>query len=107
MEYDEYRQTYFAHPAPAYAEGTGTREWSISGEWLTLLLGRTGAPANVEVTLVMESPGEAEALQRAFIEAGGTGPSPSNQLMYEPVRSCSVRDPFGTELLIIAPVGDR
>ena len=140
MEYDEYRQKYFAHPAPAprfrfagtfgvtlyfqeynsavdyysrvlgppaYAEGTGTRGWSISGGWLTLLQARTGAPANVEVTLVMESPGEAEALQRAFIEAGGTGPSPSNQLMYEPVRSCSVRDPFGTELLIIAPVGNR
>ena len=50
----------------------------------------------------METPAEAERLQRAFIEAGGEGPAPTDQLMYEPIRSCPVRDPFGTELLIIS-----
>ena len=85
---------------PLYVEGEGTRGWPVGGGWLTLLRGYGGNPRNVEVTLEMGSPDEAERLQRAFIDAGGTGPSPSNELMYVPVRSCAVRDPFGTELLI-------
>lgn len=92
---------------PAYVEGEGTRGWSIGSGWLTLLRGKSGAPQNVEVTFRLETPEEAERLQRAFIEAGGEGPAPSDQLMYEPIRSCPVRDPFGTELLIISPLDDE
>jgi hypothetical protein len=89
---------------PAYVEGEGTRGWAIGSGWLTLLRGESGNPRNVEVTLQVETPEEAERLQRAFIEAGGEGPTPSDQLMYEPIRSCPVRDPFGTEILIISPL---
>jgi hypothetical protein len=88
---------------PAYVEGKGTKGWPIGPGWLTLLRGKSGNPRNVEVTLQMETLEEAERLQRAFIEAGGEGPSPSDELMYESVRSCPVRDPFGTEILIISP----
>ncbi len=98
---DYYRQVL---GPPAYVEGEGTRGWSIGSSWLTLLRGKSGNPQNVEVTLQLETPEEAERLQRAFIEAGGEGPAPSNQLMYEPIRSCPVRDPFGTELLIVSPL---
>ena len=90
--------------SPAYVEGEGTRGWPIGSGWLTLLRGKSGNPRNVEVTLQLESPEEAERLQRAFIEAGGEGPTPSDELMYEPIRSCPVRDPFGTEVLIISPL---
>lgn len=90
---------------PAYVEGEGTRGWQVGAGWLTLLRGKSGGPRNVEVTFQMETPQEAERLQSAFIEAGGEGPAPSDQLMYEPIRSCPVRDPFGTELLIISHLG--
>jgi hypothetical protein len=50
----------------------------------------------------MKTPQEAERLQSAFLEAGGNGASPSDQLMYDPVRYCPVQDPFGTAILIIA-----
>ncbi len=89
---------------PAYVEGEGTRGWQIGSGWLTLLRGKSGNPRNVEVTFELETPEEAESLQRAFIGAGGEGAAPSDQLMYAPVRSCPVRDPFGTELLIIGPL---
>jgi len=92
---------------PAYVEGEGTRGWQIGSGWLTLLQGKSGSPRNVEVTLQMETPEEAERLQRAFIKAGGEGSAPSNQLMYEPIRSCPVIDPFGTEILIISPLIGR
>ena len=92
--------------SPHYVEGEGTRGWRVGGGWLTLLRGYRGSPRNVEVTFEMGSPGEAERLQRAFIEAGGTGPPPSDELMYVPVRSCPVRDPFDTELLITARLDD-
>jgi hypothetical protein len=65
---------------------------------------RSGNPWNVEVTFRLETPVEAERLQRAFIEAGGEGPTPTDQLMHEPIRSCPVCDPFGTELLIISRI---
>jgi hypothetical protein len=91
---------------PAYVEGKGTKGWAIGSGWLTLLRGESGNPRNVEVTLQVETPEEAERLQRAFIEAGGEGPAPSEQWMYEPIRSCPVRDPFGTEILILSPLVD-
>jgi len=91
---------------PAYTEGSGTQGWQIGSGWLTLLRGKSGAPQNVEVILDMETPEEAERLQIAFIKAGGEGPAPSNQLMYEPIRFCPVRDPFGTNILIISSLED-
>lgn len=90
----------------AYVEGKGTRGWQIGPGWLTLLQGKSSAPHNVEVILEVETPEEADRLQRAFIEAGGDGPVPSDQLMYEPVRFCPVRDPFGTDILIICSLSD-
>ena len=89
---------------PAYAEGSGTRGWKVGETWLTLLAGGDGAPRNVEVPIVASTPAEAERLQRAFIDAGATGPHPADQLMYEPIRSCPVVDPFGTHLLVYAPL---
>ena len=89
---------------PAYIEGKGTRGWQIGNTWLTLLKSETGNPLNVEVVFVMSSIHEAERLQAAFIEAGGEGEIPSDQLMYEPVRYCPVRDPFGANILIICPL---
>lgn len=90
---------------PAYVEGKGTRGWPIGSGWLTLLQGKSGAPRNVEVTFRMENPEEAERLQRAFIEAGADGPAPSDQLMYEPIRSCPVRDPYGLTEINVRPHG--
>ena len=92
---------------PAYAEGSGTRGWPIGSGWLTLLKGRDGSPRNVEVTFQLESIDEAERLQRALIAAGGEGTPPTDELMYEPIRSCPVRDPFGVDLLVIAPLPHR
>lgn len=89
---------------PAYVEGGGTKGWPIGPGWLTLLRGNSGGPQNVEVSFRMETPEEAEKLQRAFIEAGGQGPAPSDQIMYQPVRFCPVSDPFGTEILIVRPL---
>jgi hypothetical protein len=54
--------------------------------------------------LMMESPQEADRLQQAFIGAGGEGPEPQDALMYEPVRVCPVRDPFGTQIMIYSRI---
>ena len=89
---------------PAYVEGEGTKGWQIGSDWLTLLRGKSGSPKNIELTFRMETPLDAEKLQQAFIEAGGQGTDPSDQLMYEPVRLYPVCDPFGTEILIIASI---
>jgi hypothetical protein len=89
---------------PGYVQGEGTRGWQIGAGWLTLLKGKSGNPRNVEITFEMESVGEAEKLQRAFIEAGGHGEAPSDQLMYVPIRSCPVVDPFGMHILIVSPL---
>ncbi|UCH59456.1 MAG: hypothetical protein JSV61_14740 [Anaerolineales bacterium] len=89
---------------PAYKEGQGTHGWRIGDTWFTLLKGRQGNPANVEINFVMATPAEAERLQAAFIAAGGVGEPPSDQFMYIPVRYCPVRDPFGTEILIFSPL---
>ena len=89
---------------PAYVEGDGTRGWRIGKGWLTLFKANAGTPSNVEITFEVETPDEAEALQRAFIKAGGQGDDPSDQLMYIPIRYCPVTDPFGTEIIIISPL---
>lgn len=89
---------------PAYVEGPDTRGWPIGGGWLTLLRATRGNPRNVEITLELETAWAAEALQQAFLAAGATGPAPSDQLMYRPIRSCPVVDPFGLEIMITAPL---
>jgi hypothetical protein len=89
---------------PAYVEGAGTRGWRIGQGWLTLLMGKSGEPRNVEITFMMSSPAEAEALQHAFINAGGSGSPPSDEFMYELIRYCTVSDPFGVDILIISPL---
>jgi hypothetical protein len=89
---------------PVYVEGEGTRGWRIGDSWLTLFHSNEGDPHNVEVPFVMKTPAEADRLQRTIIEAGGMGDDPSDQLMCEPIRLCPVRDPFGTDILIICPL---
>jgi hypothetical protein len=91
--------------SPAYVEGEATRGWRIGSGWLTLLQGKQGNPRNVEIGFEVETPEEAEALQRTFLAAGAKGPEPSDQLMYRPVRYCPVQDPFGVEILIVAALG--
>ncbi len=87
---------------PAYIEGQGTRGWQIGQGWLTLLQGKSGNPSNIEISFVVATPSDAEKLQDDFIDAGGSGPTPSDELMYEPIRYCAVTDPFGVNLLIIS-----
>jgi hypothetical protein len=88
----------------SYVEGDGTRGWPVGAGWLTILKGNQGNPRNVEITFELGTVGEAEGLQRAFIATGADGPAPSDQLMYRPVRSCPVVDPFGVEIMIIRPL---
>ena len=92
---------------PAYVEGIGTRGWRLGNTWLTLFMGKAGNPLNMELNIVMQTPAEADRLQAAFIEAGGVGEAPSDELMYEPVRFCAVQDPFGTNILIISPLAQE
>jgi uncharacterized glyoxalase superfamily protein PhnB len=87
---------------PAYVEGSDTRGWRIGDGWLTLLKGENGTSRHVEVQLQVATPEEAERLQGSFIEAGGIGAAPSDQLMYEPIRSCPARDPFGVDWLVFS-----
>ena len=89
---------------PVYVEGEGTRGWPIGNGWLTLLMGSQGNPQNVEITLELETAAEAEGLQAAFVKSGANGQAPSDQLMYRPVRCCPVVDPFGLQIMIIAPL---
>ncbi|TAK10674.1 MAG: hypothetical protein EPO32_14565 [Anaerolineae bacterium] len=91
---------------PGYVEGENTHGWRIGDAWLTVFPAKAGAPANVDVTLMLDSPAAAEALQAAFLAAGATGQPPSDQLMYEPLRYCGITDPFGTQILIVARLGD-
>ena len=92
---------------PAYVEGIGTRGWRLGNTWLTLFKGNAGNPQNMELNIVMQTPAEADRLQAAFIEAGGVGEAPSDEMMYEPVRFCAVQDPFGTNILIISPLAQE
>ena len=85
---------------PAYIEGEFTRGWQIGNTWLTLLKGKDGNPQNVEVMIYMQTLQEVASLKDAFVNAGGIGSDPADQLMYERVHSCSVIDPFGTNILI-------
>lgn len=86
----------------AYQEGDSTRGWKIGTGWLTLLRGKNGNPQNMEISFELDSPEQAAALQQAFIQAGAWGFPPEDTLMYEPVRVCPVRDPFGVDIMIFA-----
>ncbi|MFC2065413.1 VOC family protein [Chloroflexota bacterium] len=85
---------------PSYFEGEFTRGWRIGATWLNLVKGKEGSPQNVEVMLVMDSPAGVDSLREAILKAGGDAGQTADQLMYEPVYSCSARDPFGTEIMI-------
>ena len=87
---------------PGYVEGEDVRGWRIGSGWLTLLKSNQGDPQNTEFTILMETVEDAERLHAAFIKHGGQGNPPSDELMYEPIRYCSVVDPFGTSILIIS-----
>ena len=87
---------------PAYVEGGSTRGWEIGEGWLTLLRGKEGNPKNIEIMFEVEGAKEAEQMQKAFIQAGGTGPEPSDELMYHAVRYCPARDPFGVDILVFS-----
>lgn len=87
---------------PAYVEGRFTNGWRIGNIWLTLFPTKSGGPQNTEIHLLMSTPDEANRLHKAFIDAGGKGQEPSDELMYEPIRYCSVMDPFGTDILIVS-----
>jgi hypothetical protein len=105
--FDQAEAFYEAVLGPAgYQEGDHTRGWKIGMGWLTLLKGNKGNPTNVELAFELETPEEAETMQRDFIQAGGSGPAPSDQLMYIPVRSCPVTDPFGVDIMIFAPLNN-
>ena len=58
---------------PNYIEGAGTRGWRIGDGWFTLFQAKTGNPQNVEVTFVMDTPDEAEALHRLSSRQAVTG----------------------------------
>lgn len=85
---------------PSYVEGEYTKGWRLGEAWLTLFPSESGNPQNVEIHILMKTPQDAESLQKAFIASGGTGEAPSDQLMYEPLRFCPVKDPFGTSFII-------
>jgi len=89
---------------PTYAEREETRGWRIGNSWRTLLKSDHSHPENIDVTFLMASPEEAERIQAVFIEQGGEGSTPSDELMYEPIRFCSVQDPFGTNILVMSPL---
>ena len=90
--------------SPAYIEGENTLGWRVGSTWLPLLRAKAANPSNVEINIVTESPQEADRLQNAFIAAGGEGQEPVDDLMYEPLHMCAIRDPFGTEILISSPI---
>jgi hypothetical protein len=78
--------------------------WRIGDAWLTLLADAQAGSGEsvVGFSIALDSPAEAERLQRAFAAAGATTTTPQDTLMYEPVRRCPVVDPFGTHILLIA-----
>ena len=74
----------------------------MGNTWLTLFPEKAGAPKNAEIHFYMKTPAEAERLQAAFIEAGGSGQPPVDALMFEPIRFCALQDPFGTKILVVS-----
>jgi len=89
---------------PAYVEGKYPHGWRIGTIWLTLFPAKSGSPNNTEIHFLVSNIDEVDRLYTAFIEAGGKGDPPSDQLMYEPLCYCSVQDPFGTNILILCRI---
>jgi uncharacterized glyoxalase superfamily protein PhnB len=89
---------------PAYREGTSTHGWRIGSDWLTLFPAQSEGPANMDVTVRLASTADVAAVCEAFVSAGATGDSPSDQLLYEAVRYAQVTDPFGTVWILMCPL---
>lgn len=89
---------------PAYVEGRLTNGWRLGNIWLTLFPASSGSPQNAEIHILVGTPQEADRLHKAFLDALGMGGEPSDELMYEPIRYCSVTDPFGTDILIVSRI---
>ena len=90
---------------PAFVEGAEAVGWPLADAWLTLLPGRGGSSAaTVSMTLEVATAAEADRLQQTFVHAGATASPARNTFMYEQVRFCPVTDPFGTEIIIVAPL---
>ena len=91
MDISEYRARYFVDPPPVplYAfEGIG------GSLYILLIMMRQ---------LAVGTPAEADWLYAAFVAAGGRGEGSCDTWTYDPIRLCSVQDPFGTKLIITAP----
>ncbi len=69
--------------------------------------GSSLACRRVELQFHMKSRSEALALRQAFIDAGASGPEPSEEIMYVPLLFAALTDPFGNELLITADLIDE
>jgi len=91
---------------PAYIEGENTHGWRIGETWLTLFPSKKGNPQNLEVPFFVETPEEVTRLYEALIAAGAQGEPPGDTLMYRPVRTAFLTDPFGVSLLIACWLGD-
>jgi catechol 2,3-dioxygenase-like lactoylglutathione lyase family enzyme len=91
---------------PAYIESKNTHGWPIGSTWLTLFPSKKGNPENVEIPFFVETPEEVGRLYGAFIAAGAQGEPPENTLMYRPVRTAFIKDPFGVEIMVACWLGE-
>lgn len=89
---------------PAYVEGHDTSGWHLGDSWFTVFPSSAGGPTNSDVSLELKTPADAERLHAAFLAAGGSGEAPSDELMYVPLRFCPVKDPFGLQWILYAPL---
>ena len=87
MDYAEYKRRYFTDPPPP-------QRHRFVGSFAVALYYEEFEGAVSFYQRVLGPPAYAE----------GEGSPRADALMYEPVRSCPVRDPFGTEILIAAPL---
>ena len=86
---------------PAYVEGEYTRGWRLGSAWLSLFPGEA-PPAAVEVHVRLVDPNDVDRMHAALVAAGATGPAPSDEFMYDPIRFGQVTDPFGVTFVLVA-----
>ena len=88
--------------APAYVEDQEVRGWQLGNSWLSLFPSTQDDARNsdVSIELELESVAQAEELQQAMVEAGGTGTEPVDTFLYYPIRMCAVKDPFGLQWVV-------
>ena len=55
----------------------------------------------------MASEEDAARLQQAFFDAGGAIEERAEVLMYKPLKIYPASDPFGTDFMLVVPVGDQ